>query len=76
MTPREELIRQMEKRLLFLMERINFHAGFPQARFHVAARHTLIEEAAAVQSEIDAIRAGASEDLERWNYNIADEGQD
>lgn len=74
MTPRAELIRQMEQRLPFLMGRIAYHEQ--PGKFHAEARLTLIAEAAAVQAEIDAIRATASEDLERWNYNSADEGQD
>lgn len=66
MTARDELIAKLEKRIPFLMDRINFHTSTRQA---------LIDEAARVQAEIDEIRAGAGEDLERWNYNAADDGQ-
>ena len=67
MTPRAELIAQLENRIPFLMGRI---------QFHTTTRQALIDEAARVQAEIDAMKAGEGEDGERWNYNRSDEGQD
>lgn len=68
MTPRAELIAQLEKRIPVLMASINFHTS---------TRKALIDEAARVQHEIDEMRAGEGEDalVLAWNVNEANEGQ-
>lgn len=67
MTAREELIKEKQKRINWLQDRIKFHAQ---------TRQRLIDEAFREQQDIDEMRARAGEDNGRWNYTIANEGQD
>lgn len=69
MTARDELIKQKQKRISWLQDRIEFHKQ-TQCR--------LIAEAAREQQDIDEMRGRAGEDalVLGWNVNEANKGQD